>query len=161
MLSKEHFNVRAVVSDNHSTNVSAYKHLKDLYPCSLCDNAITNPYNPKKHIYLNFDTVHLIKNIRNKLFANKIFQMPALETTLMDVAINITPGPIHWAIFHRVHDIDLAIECRVRKAPKISYQVLHQEIINSPSLLLCQYSIWQPLQQFTNIFQKIKQLNHF
>ena len=38
----------------------------------------------------------------------------------MDVANNITPGPIHWEIFHRVHEKDLAIECHVRKAPKIS-----------------------------------------
>ena len=42
----------------------------------------------------------------------------------MDLS-NITPGPIHWSIFHRVHEQDLAIECHLRKAPKISYQALH------------------------------------
>ena len=50
MLSKEQFNVRTVIGDNHFTNVSDYKHLKDMYPCSLHDNAITNPFNPEKHI---------------------------------------------------------------------------------------------------------------
>ena len=35
MLSRGDFNVRAVVSDNHSTNVSAYKHLKAIYPFSV------------------------------------------------------------------------------------------------------------------------------
>ena len=43
----------------------------------------------------------------------------------MDLSINITPGPIHWSIFHRVHEQDLANQFHVRKAPKISYQALH------------------------------------
>ena len=43
----------------------------------------------------------------------------------MDVAIKITSGSIHWSIFHSVHEKDLALECHVRKAPKISYQALH------------------------------------
>ena len=42
----------------------------------------------------------------------------------MDLSINSAPGPIHWSIFHQVHEQDLAIECHVRKAPKISYQAL-------------------------------------
>ena len=125
MLSREQFNVRAVVSDKHSTNVSAYRHLKGIYPCTLHDNAITNPFNPEKHIYLIYDTVHLIKNIRNNLLATKCFQIPELETSLMDVAIKITSGSIHWSIFHSVHEKDLALECHVRKAPKILYQALH------------------------------------
>ena len=125
MLSRRDFNVRAVVSDNHSTNVSAYKHLKVIHPCSMHHNAIANPLNPEKYIYLLFDTVHIVKNIRNNLLSTKFFQIPALETTLVDVSINITPGPIYWSIFHRVHEKDLTIECHVRKAPKISYQALH------------------------------------
>ena len=35
-----HFTIRTVVCDNHSTNVSAYKHLKILYPCLTRGNAI-------------------------------------------------------------------------------------------------------------------------
>ena len=90
MLSREQFNVRAVVSDNHSTNIISDRHLKGIYPCTLHYNAITNPFNPEKHIYLIYDTVHLIKNIRNNLLATKCFQIPELETSLMDVAIKIT-----------------------------------------------------------------------
>ena len=125
MHSRRDFNVRAVVSDNHSTNVSAYKHLKALHPCSMRHNAIANPLNPDKYIYLHLGTVHLVKNLRNNLLATKFFQIPALETTLMDLSINIAPGPINWSIFYRVHEQYLAIECHVRKAPKISYQALH------------------------------------
>ena len=29
------------------------------------------------------------------------------------------------AIFHRIHENDLVIECHMRKAPKITYQALH------------------------------------
>ena len=105
--------------------MSAYKHLKVIHPCSIHHNAIANPLNPEKYIYLLFDTVHIVKNIRNNLLSTKFFQIPALETTLVDVSINITPGPIYWSIFHRVHEKDLTIECHVRKAPKISYQALH------------------------------------
>ena len=77
MLSRRDFNVRVLVSGNHSTNVSAYKHLKALHPCSIRHNAIANPLNPDKYIYLLFDTVHLVKNIRNNL-ATKFFQIPSL-----------------------------------------------------------------------------------
>ena len=125
ILNKGNFIIRAVVCDNHSTNVSAYKHLKVLYPCSTRQNAISNPSNPEKYTYLIFDSVHLIKNIRNNLLANKFFQVPPLELKLMDVVINIPPGTIRWSTFHRVHEKDLAIKCPVKKAPKISYQVLH------------------------------------
>ena len=125
ILTKVNFTIRAVVCDNHSTNVSAYKHLKKLYPCSIRDNAITNPFNPEKYTYLIFDSVHIIKNIRNNLLATKFFQVPALDFTLMDVDINIPIGTIKWSTFHRVHEKDLAIGCHVKKAPKISYQALH------------------------------------
>ena len=125
ILNKGNFIIRAVVCDNHSTNVSAYKHLKVLYPCSTRQNAISNPSNPEKYTYLIFDSVHLIKNIRNNLLANKFFQVPPLELKLMDVVINIPPGTIRWSTFHRVYEKDLAIKCHVKKAPKISYQVLH------------------------------------
>ena len=121
----QHFNIRAVVCDNHSTNVSAYKHLTSLYPCLIRDNAMTNPSDPEKYTCLIFDTVHLIKNIRNNLLANRFFQVPFLEMSLMDVTIKTTPGTIQWSIFHHIHEKDTAIECHMRKAPKVTYNVLH------------------------------------
>ena len=50
-----------------------------------------------------FDTVHLVKNIRNNLIATKFFQIPALEISLMDVNIKANKGIIRWSIFHRIH----------------------------------------------------------
>ena len=63
--------------------------------------------------YLIFDTVHVMKNIRNNLLAKKFFQVPPLDVTVMDGVINIPPGTIRWSTFHRVHENDLAIECHV------------------------------------------------
>ena len=114
-----------MVCDNHPTNVSAYKHLKFTYPCAIRHNAMNNPSNPEKYTYLIFDTVHLMKNIRKNLLAKKFFQVPPLDVTVIEGVINIPPGTILWSTFHRVHVKDLAIECHVKKAPKISYQVMH------------------------------------
>ena len=45
------------------------------------DMLTNHPLNPDKYIYLLFDTVHLVKNIRNNLLATRCSQIPALETT--------------------------------------------------------------------------------
>ena len=61
---------------------------------------MTNPSNPDKYTYLIFDTLHLMKNIRNNLLAKKFFQVPPLDVTVMDGVINIPPGTIRWSTFH-------------------------------------------------------------
>ena len=58
------FKVRGVVYDGHSSNVSAFKKLLAIYGPSDDDLAIE--YNNQK-VYLFFDVVHLMKNIRNNL----------------------------------------------------------------------------------------------
>ena len=67
----------------------------------------------------------------------------------MDLSINITPGPIHRSIFHRVHEQDLAIECHMRKAPKISYQAPRKQQTVCPPC--SQFSSQPPSQLFGNI----------
>ena len=83
------------------------------------------PFETEKYIYLIFDSVHIIKNIRNNLLTTSFFHIPALDVSLMDVSITSGPGIIRWSIFHRIHEHDLSIECHMRKAPKITYQSLH------------------------------------
>ena len=114
ILNKAKFTIRAVVCDNHPTNVSAYKHLKFTYSCATRHNAMTNPSNPEKYTYLIFDTVHLMKNIRKNLLAKKFFQVPPLDVTVMDGVRNIPPGTIRWSTFHRGHEKDLAIKCHIK-----------------------------------------------
>ena len=71
-LSKVGFNVRAVVTDNHSTNVNAFKCLLYTYGTNDSKLFIQHPDNNTK-TYLFVDDVHLMKNVRNNLFNTKSF----------------------------------------------------------------------------------------
>ena len=76
-LHKTGFNIVAVISDNHSTNVSAFNILIKKYPHTRKDiNIIDHPSNINNGIYLFFDLVHLLKNIRNNVLNSKIFSFP-------------------------------------------------------------------------------------
>ena len=70
ILHKNEFNIRAVVCDNHASIVSAYRKL--LTDCGQNEHDLFVILNGKK-TYLFYDTVHLIKNIRNNLLNNKVF----------------------------------------------------------------------------------------
>ena len=60
------FNVRTIVADNHKSNVAAYESLMRDYGVDKETKAIVHPSSNRK-IYLMYDAVHLIKNIRNNL----------------------------------------------------------------------------------------------
>ena len=65
-LAQTGFTVRGIVTDNHNSNVNAFKSLKQKF--GKGDQLlIQHPSNPHKNIYLFFDTPHLIKNVRNNL----------------------------------------------------------------------------------------------
>ena len=70
------FVVSAIVSDNHSANVLAYKLLLKEFD-HLDDNLFVEHGYQK--IYLLQDAVHLIKNVRNNLLNYKRFMFPAFE----------------------------------------------------------------------------------
>ena len=82
-LSKLGFRVRAIISDNHSTNVAAFKFLLKSFnsPSPLHfqhpDNSCVT--------YLFFDSVHLLKNIRNNLLSSKnlFFQLFLLVSIML------------------------------------------------------------------------------
>ena len=98
------FRVRAVVSDNHSTNVRAFSCLSKQFhsPSPLY---FIHPSNQIK-TYLFFDNVHLIKNIRNNLFNGKKFVFPAFEFERGDIKINCPDGYISWRDLHQLYDRD-------------------------------------------------------
>ena len=64
VLCQSGFNVRAIICDNHPSNVSTFRKL--LASCDKEPNNLFMEYNSRK-IYLFYDTVHLVKNIRNNL----------------------------------------------------------------------------------------------
>ena len=76
MLHENEFNVRGVSCDNHASNVSAYKKLS--LSCGNTENNLFITVNEKK-ICLFYDTVHLIKNIRNNLINRKRFFFPSFS----------------------------------------------------------------------------------
>ena len=71
MLSQTDYSLRAIVADNHTTNVNAFKQLRHLHGISDNTHVIRNPYCAGKTIYIQFDTVLLLNDIRNNILAIK------------------------------------------------------------------------------------------
>ena len=118
------FQVRAVVADNHSTNVSAYRYLMDCYGSEEKPNIITHPSGNSK-IYLFYDAVHLMKNIRNNLLNARRFIFPPFQFDGFYDDIDVPGGEISWKLLHDVYDHDQLLPANLRKAPKLSYKTLH------------------------------------
>ena len=68
-----------MISDNHSTNVSAYSSLLKTYRLDNDTNKSYVMYFEGRKIYLMYDSVHIIKNVRNNLLNNKRFIFPLFE----------------------------------------------------------------------------------
>ena len=120
LLTRAHFNLRAIIADNHPTNISAYKQLRKLHGIYDSDHVISNPYCSEKTVYLQFDTVHILKNIRNNLLAAKCFDLPEFNFSSPSINLTISAGIVSWSSFHKNHEEDLRLS-----APKINYPVLH------------------------------------
>lgn len=118
------FNVRGIVCDNHSTNVSAYKKLHTVFGMTDDIDQLFITINGKK-IYLFFDAVHLIKNIRNNLLNRKRLLFPEFFFDKFRDEIKLTGGEISWRLLHQVYEKDLCLDAHLRAAPKISSNVLH------------------------------------
>ena len=117
------FNVRAVVADNHASNVSAFTQLWNSYGTESDNNFHIN-FNGSK-IYLMYDSVHLVKNVRNNLVSAKRFIFPQFEFYGMANEIKVTSGDISWALLHKVHEKNEELQANLRKAPKINSKTLH------------------------------------
>lgn len=122
ILQEKAFNVRGIICDNHASNVSAYKKLLNTYGNSDEDLAIE--FNHQK-IYLFFDVVHLLKNIRNNLLNRKRFLFPPFWFDKFSDPINVPGGEISWKLFHDVFEKDLNLQANLKAAPKLSAKVLH------------------------------------
>ena len=119
------FQVRAVISDNHSSNVAAFRDLSEKFGILPNENAITFPFNSElSTIYLFFDSVHLLKNIRNNLLNAKRFLFPLFLFSEFYDDISV-PGEVSWKLLHDTYDNDQSLQGNLRKASKLSYQALH------------------------------------
>ena len=71
------------------------------------------------------DGVHLIKNVKNNLLNYKRFIFPAFEHDGFEDPISFKGGQIFWKLFKDIFEKDSLLEANLRKAPKITYKVLH------------------------------------
>ena len=101
------FVVSAIVSDNHSANVLAYKLLLKEFD-HLDDNLFVEHGYQK--IYLLQDAVHLIKNVRNNLLNYKRFTFPAFKYDGFEDPISAKDGQISWKLLHDVFEKDSQLE---------------------------------------------------
>ena len=125
LLTQSQFRVRAIISDNHTTNVKAYNLLLTNYKYQDKDYKITNPFLSDQNIYLLFDTCHLIKNIRNNLLSRRFFDIPAFEFISGNFNISFPPGFVQWSHLHTIHERDLNLSAHLCAASKIYSSVLH------------------------------------
>ena len=90
-LAQTNFTVRGIVTDNHNSNVNAFKSLKQKF--GKGDQLfIQHPSNPHKNIYLFFDTPHLIKNVRNNLLNSRRFVFPQFDYENDGIEIHCPAG---------------------------------------------------------------------
>ena len=122
ILSNCGFCLRVIVCNNHPSNVSSFK--------KLLEHVNQNPdelymLHKSRKIYLCYDTVHLIKNVRNNLLKCKWFIFPQFEFSGFKDPINVPGGEIAWKTFHDVFERDASLHANLREAPKLTAKVLH------------------------------------
>jgi len=121
-LQENGFNVRGVVCDNHASNVSAYNKL--LQTCDSNPDDLFIMLNHKK-VYLFFDSVHIVKNIRNNLLQRKRFLFPDFYSAQLYDEVKVSAGEIRWRLLHEIHEKDQSLQANMKAAPKLTANVLH------------------------------------
>ena len=119
------FQVRAVITDDHSSNVSAFEKLINDHGFSPDIHGIKHPSLGGNITYLFFDAVHLLKNIRNNLLNYRRFIFPSFTFDGFFDKIDLPAGEISWKLLHDVFDKDATLQANLKKAHKLSYRALH------------------------------------
>lgn len=119
------FAVRAVITDDHSSNVCAFNSFHKQYDG---DNKlyINHPcYENTIKTFLFFDIIHLVKNIRNNLLNRQKFVFPAFSFNMFRDTIEIPAGYISWKLFYEIYEKDENLQGNLRKAPKLTFKATH------------------------------------
>ena len=117
--------IRAVICDDHSSNVSAFNKIKKEFKTDSEYFFIYTTSEDNLKIYLLFDSVHLFKNIQNNLLARKKFVFPSFNFTLFAEPIFVPDGYITWSLLHSVYDHDQLLDANLRQAYQLNYRALH------------------------------------
>ena len=91
ILSQSGFSVKAIICDNHPSNVSSFKNL--LKHFNQDPDELFIWYELRK-IYVFYDAVHLVKNIRNNLLNYKRFIFLSLKLDGFKDPFNVPGGEI-------------------------------------------------------------------
>ena len=119
------FNVCAAISDNHTTNVSAFRNLYQKFGTTQI-NAIAHSSSPAGLVtYLFYDSVHLVKNIRNNLLNTRRFIFPPFEFDEFLDFISLRGGELSWKLLDDVYDKDQSLKANLLKAHQLTNKVLH------------------------------------
>ena len=103
ILSNCGFRVRAIACDNHPSNVSSFKKL--LEHVNQNQDKLYMLHKSRK-IYLCYDAVHLIKNVRNILLKFEQFTFPQFKFSGFTDPINVPGGESVWKTLHDVFKRD-------------------------------------------------------
>ena len=126
---KNHYNsllirqVKGVVYDNHPSNVSAYRKLlaENMEP----HNQLSITVEESGNIYLFYDTVHLVRNVRSNLRVRKRFIFSSFSFKGFSKDIYVPGGEISWKLLHDTHEKDKSCISTLRKASMLTKQVSH------------------------------------
>ena len=80
---------------------------------------IKHPSNHNKNIYLFFDSVHILKNIRNNLRNAKKFVFPEFDYENENMSIHFPAGYITWSDLHTIYDKDEKLAKQLKESPPI------------------------------------------
>ena len=111
------FNVRVVICDNHAANVSTLTKL--IFQFGEDNESLFINLQSQK-FYLFYDSVHLIKNVRNNLLSKKWLVFPQFSFFEFNDDVIVNPGELSWKFF-----LDQKLDANLRKAPKLTNKVLH------------------------------------
>ena len=72
-----------------------------------------------------YDSVHLLKNIRNNLLNGKIFIFSEFTFNGKTFSVHVPAGEINWGLLNALYDRDEKLDANLRKSPKLTYSTLH------------------------------------
>ena len=99
------FFVRAVICDDHSANVKAFRCLMKKYDGDSKLFIYHPSYEGTMKTCLFFDIIHLTKNVRNNLL-NRKFVFPEFSCNLFRDEIHVPAGFISWNSLYKVYEKD-------------------------------------------------------
>ena len=79
-------------------------------------------------MYFFYDTVYIMKNIRNNILNGKSFFTEFIYNDGLNIDISLPAGFIQWKDLYSIYDKDKGLSANLNKAPKLSSKLCTQGI---------------------------------